>query len=195
MPYWSKVSTSPTISTPNKETQKIRFTFAAIADIHSSINKLHNAIDKINQSNAKFTIIYGDVTDVGAEEELEEIYKVIQKSKKITYILPGDHDLWSGRDKTKDPFIFFNNKFGKTPQNFIKESVHFIFVNNADIYKGIPEQEYISLLNEIENTTEPTIILNARLILLTNLFLLFRLQIILLYLLIYFYFRTLFPLI
>ncbi len=143
-----------TINTPRTEDA---FSFALVTDIHNNTKGLTSAVQEINSSSAEFTIGLGDYTDVGTKQEFDKIKQQLNKLNKPYWLLPGDHDLWNGRDKTDDPKIYFSQSFPNSPQNQVKHGVQFLFLDNADLYQGVNTDDLAEfkevLLNSQSSTT------------------------------------------
>lgn len=135
--------------------------FALIADSHNANDNLTKAIGRINQTNAKYIFGLGDYTDVGTETELKNFYTTISKTDKKVVLLPGDHDLWNGRDKTEDPFHFFNKIIPSAPSQITEGDIQFIFINNADLYHGIPSDQFEKLNETLKTSSAKVIVLLA----------------------------------
>jgi predicted phosphodiesterase len=142
-----------------KTTKKIINSFAIITDIHNNIKDLHKALDQINKADVSFIIGLGDYSNVGTTTELRAVNNELKRSTKKQYLLPGDHDLWNGRDKTEDPRTYYDTIFGKGPEPFATSRVKYLFLDNADIYKGVSEEKENKFTEELQNTKESTLII------------------------------------
>jgi len=149
----NEIKTKESVKTESK------LVFSIVTDVHNNTNGLSRAIKEINNSEVKFVIGLGDYTNIGTEEEFTPIKSSLRSLKKPYYLLPGDHDLWNGRDKREEPEYFFHKSFPKVPTNFINNGTQFLFLDNADLYTGVPENELNNFIEDIEKTTEPLILI------------------------------------
>lgn len=114
------------------EVQPIKF--AVFSDIHSDLVNLKKALDLAKNEEAEFVIITGDLTTVGKKSELLDIKKILDQSRVEYYVIPGNHDNWTGNQLKKD---YFQEIFGQRYQSFYKGSeVKFILVDNGG-YGGL----------------------------------------------------------
>lgn len=74
------------------------FQFAHVSDTHiggapTSVDDLRATVKDINaNSNLKFVIITGDITEFGADAELRQAKVILDSLNKPWYIIPGNHD-------------------------------------------------------------------------------------------------------
>ncbi len=100
------------------------FKFAWLSDIHigspTAEEDLRISINDINSfDDIDFTIISGDITEIGSSKELALAKEILDQLEKPYYIIPGNHDCkWSesgGTDFIKlwgnDRFVFEYNKY------------------------------------------------------------------------------------
>lgn len=78
------------------------FSFAYLSDIHiaEGTSRIDDAITCVNDINSlpqiKFVIIAGDITEFGADEEIQTAKNIFDKLKVPYYIVAGNHDAkWS----------------------------------------------------------------------------------------------------
>lgn len=129
----------------------IKFSFLLVADSHSENNLLQKAISQSKQkASIKFIIGLGDYTEVGTAEELTKLKKELDSAGIRYFLVPGDHDLWDARDKSKPALENFTKVFGLNYQAFTYEGVKFILLDNSDIYKGLGETQIKWLNGELE---------------------------------------------
>ncbi len=146
-------------SNSNQQISQDKFTVALVSDVHNNTDGLTQAVTQINKSNVDFTIGLGDYTNVGTQEEFEPVKKTLSKLSSPYYVLPGDHDLWNGRDKTENPRVFFNEIFTEHPKNQVYKGIHLIYLDNADIYKGVSQTEQEEFVNTLADSKEPLVII------------------------------------
>jgi uncharacterized phage infection (PIP) family protein YhgE len=75
-------STSVIKTVSPSPSKPLKFSFAAVSDVHNNLQGLQTAITNINQSPAEFVIGTGDYSTVGTEAELSEVKKSFQPVKK-----------------------------------------------------------------------------------------------------------------
>lgn len=124
-------------------TKQIRFSFVMVSDSHSENNYLQKALlqAKSMVPQPAFIIGLGDYTEVGTMQELKLAKSEFDKVGIRYFVIPGDHDLWDGRDKTGNPLENFTQVFGLDYQAFAYQGVKFILINNADNYTGIDQKQ------------------------------------------------------
>lgn len=149
----------PEIKTDNKDNQAIRFRFTAIADVHNSVVNLKQSTNLINQNDSDFIIGLGDYTNTGTDAEFAKISEILKLFSKQAFYLPGDHDLWNGRDKTDNPLIYYHTYFSDPPEALVHKDVTFIFINNADIYQGVSKEEEGRIMQHIAQASTPTLVI------------------------------------
>lgn len=113
------------------------FTFAVLSDIHSDYASLQKAIAKAQADGAEFIIVAGDLTTVGKREELNKVKNILAQGGVFYYVIPGNHDLWSVKNR-ENPF---REVFGPDYQAFQKDSVKFILIDNGDGSVGVDETQ------------------------------------------------------
>ncbi len=97
------------------QTDTIRF--AWMSDTHignpTAAEDLRNSVNDINSLyGLDFTILSGDITEMGTNEQLELAKQILDSLDKPYYIVPGNHDCkWSESGATKFPRLFGKNKF------------------------------------------------------------------------------------
>jgi hypothetical protein len=118
-----------------------KFKFAVMADSHKDIPQLQKALAQAKESDVKFVIMMGDLSDVGTIDELMATKQALEASGLTYYTAAGDHDLWDSRDKESDPPKNFKQVFGETYQAFSYDNARFILIYNSDNYLGVDELE------------------------------------------------------
>lgn len=120
------------------EVKELRF--GVMADIHSDIRHLERALKLTKERGLEFVVVAGDLTKVGAVEELTAVRKALMESGLKYYVIPGNHD----RDKKA-----FVGLFGETYQSFKKGEVKFILVDNSG-WRGLGVEQRSWLDNEVQ---------------------------------------------
>jgi len=111
------------------------YSFAVISDIHSDYKNLQKTLDRIRSDKINFIVIIGDLTTLGKLKELQTIKTILDSNQIPYYIIPGNHDLWSNKNKTN----YFQETFGVDYQSFQKGQIKFILVNNGDGLVGLDQ--------------------------------------------------------
>lgn len=132
------------------------FKFVLVADSHNDNGNLRKALTQAKQNfqDLKFIVGLGDYTDVGTLDELKKAKDELDLTGLRYFLIPGDHDLWDGRDKGLSPIANFNQTFGPTYQSFIFNQFKFILINNADNYIGIDNNQQNWISEELEKSKE-----------------------------------------
>jgi len=93
------------------------FKFAWLTDIHigspSAEEDLESSVNDINSLDSiSFTIISGDITEVGSIAELTLAKKILDQLEKPYYIIPGNHETkWSESSCTDFLKLWGNDRF------------------------------------------------------------------------------------
>ena len=112
------------------------FQFAWLTDTHvgagTGAEDLRLAVRDINsQENVAFTIISGDVSEMGSNEELELAKEILDSLNTPYYIIPGNHDTkWSESGCTKFPELWGDDRF-----NFQFKNIRFIGMHQGPIMR------------------------------------------------------------
>jgi hypothetical protein len=88
----------------------------------------------------------GDWTTIGTIEELIATKKVFDESGLKLYLTAGDHDLWDSRNRGLNPLSNYTQILGVPTHEFNTENIHFVILDNSDIYRGIDNSEW-SMVN------------------------------------------------
>jgi predicted phosphodiesterase len=115
----------------------LSFKFAIVADSHSDSVNLDKALQMAKAQGVEFIIGLGDYTDIGTIDELQQAKVEFDKTGIRYFSTAGDHDLWDGRDKKKDPITNYQQIFGPPYQSFSFEGVRFLIIYNSDNYLGL----------------------------------------------------------
>lgn len=106
-PWWFFPPASPT-----------EFRFAIISDTHiggaatAGEDLLRTVADINADTGLAFTIITGDITELGWDTELEEAYDILSQLKKPWYVIPGNHDTkWSESGNNSFRQVFGYERF------------------------------------------------------------------------------------
>lgn len=129
------------------------FKFAHISDVHlgqtTSDEDLMRTIKDINEnSDIEFTVVTGDITEFGSDEEIVYAKSVFDKFKNPVYIIPGNHDAnWSESGANT-----FKNIFGSDHFSFEKNGYLFVGTSsgpNMRMAPGLVPHDEIIWLQEI----------------------------------------------
>lgn len=134
-------------------TAQTAFKFAEVSDTHvgsdHALEDLQRTVNDINnQPDLAFTIISGDITEFGADEELRQAKAVLDGLKKPWYIIPGNHDTkWSESGGNT-----FRKVFGSETFSFSYGGYQFLGTNcgpNMRMGPGQVPRENIVWLDEV----------------------------------------------
>ena len=145
-----------------------QFKFAYLSDTHitegaASIDDLQACIDDINRNNElSFVIITGDITEFGADSEIELAKSILDKLNKPYYIIAGNHDeKWS--ESGCNTFV---KVFGYEEFEFDFQGIKFIGTNSGPNMRMAPAllpRESMVWLDSITNTIDrkqPVVFIN-----------------------------------
>ncbi|OQX83514.1 hypothetical protein B6D60_10365 [candidate division KSB1 bacterium 4484_87] len=116
--------------------QKSSFRFAWLTDTHvGSANAdkyLWESVRDINlNEKIDFTIISGDVTETGSDDELKLAKSILDSLKKPYFIIPGNHDTkWSPSGCTTFLKLWGDDKF-----RFSKNGIEFLAIHQGPIMR------------------------------------------------------------
>jgi len=119
---------------------------AIVTDSHNNNDLLARALAQARGMGVDFVIGLGDYTNTGTLDELNVAKNVFDASGLTYYVTAGDHDLWDSRDKqlkgdtNKDALSNFRAVFGEPSHEFTEKEIHFVILDNSDIYLGIDQQ-------------------------------------------------------
>lgn len=110
--------------------------FAWITDTHigspNSSEDLSEIVHDVNQSDVKFVILTGDITEKGKNSELMEAKSILSGLNKPYFIIPGNHDTkWSESGCVKFKELFGDNRF-----YFVYDDYVFIGLNSGIPLRG-----------------------------------------------------------
>lgn len=145
-----------------------QFKFAYLSDTHiaegaKSVEELTVCVDDINKDNSlSFVLVTGDITEFGADREIELAKSILDKLDKPYYIIAGNHDAkWS--ESGCNTFI---KVFGYERFEFDIQGIKFIGTNSGPNMRMAPAllpRESMVWLDSIANTIdkrEPVVFIN-----------------------------------
>lgn len=116
------------------------FSILFISDLHSHYRDVERAATLINESSAGvFTIVVGDITNMGLLKEYELAHESLIKINSPYLSVIGNHDaLSNGKD-------VYRNMYGPFNYSFVYNNVKFILFNNnkAEFGKGTPNIQWL----------------------------------------------------
>lgn len=110
------------------QTDTIRFVW--MSDTHvgdaTGAEDLSNSVHDINLLHGiNFTIISGDITEMGTGEQLKLAKQILDGLKTKYYIIPGNHDCkWSESGATEFPKLFGSDRFLFEYKNYLFIGLH-----------------------------------------------------------------------
>lgn len=108
----------------NEQNDSDDFKIALTADIHNYYQELSDLVERINGDSYRFTIVAGDITNLGLKEEVETTNSFLYRLKSPFLVAIGNHDLLAnGR-------IIYSRVYGSENFSFEYKDVLFVFVNN-----------------------------------------------------------------
>lgn len=100
------------------------FTFAVAGDSAGGDAIFGEIIAEVNKSNASFLIHNGDMVDHGYASEWSSFFKLKEKLKVPFHPVPGNHDVYNGRDQ-------YVKQMGKLYYSFDYKNARFFLIDNA----------------------------------------------------------------
>jgi|WetSurMetagenome_2_1015567.scaffolds.fasta_scaffold13236_4 3',5'-cyclic-AMP phosphodiesterase len=101
--------------------------FVLVSDIHNNYDILSAAIEEINlDTNLRFIVCCGDITDFGAMEQYESYVATINTSLCPVFSIIGNHDCLSGGSG------IYTSIFGPANFSFVIGDYEFILFDNID---------------------------------------------------------------
>lgn len=134
----------------SEEFKKPLLRVALVADSENENELLGKALLQAQGMGVNLVIGLGDWSQVGSISELEEAKKVFDQSRLSYFLVPGDHDLWDSRNRGEDALDNYRKVFGKPSQEFTRNGIQFVLLDNSDIYKGISQEDWEILNSKLE---------------------------------------------
>lgn len=144
------------------------FKFAFISDTHigsaTGAEDLRRVVKDINaDTSLKFVVHTGDVTEFGADTELELAKQILDSLNKPYYVIPGNHDAnWSESGANS-----FRTVFGKETFSFSYDGYLFLATGSGPNMRmgpgQIPHEAIVwldSTLKEVKSKNQPIVFLN-----------------------------------
>ncbi len=139
---------------------KANFSFAYMSDIHialgaKAIEDAEACVKDINANpNIAFSVIAGDITEFGSDEEIAMAKSIFDKLEKPYYIVAGNHDAkWS-----ESGCNTFLKEFGYEEFEFDYQGIKFIGTNSGPNMRMAPAllpRESMVWLDSISKTIDP----------------------------------------
>jgi len=91
--------------------------FVQLTDLHVSVGNdndflLQNIVKEINNSDNEFVVVTGDLTNRGADDELQQVHSILSKLTKPYYVISGNHETnWSESAGLTYKKIFGEDRF------------------------------------------------------------------------------------
>ena len=144
-----KYQTDKNINKLNNLDTAVPFKFAIIADNHAFFTSLHEVVDDINNnSEIKFVIHAGDMTDGGLQNEYLLVNKILKKINVPFFTVIGNHDcLANGVD-------VYKQLYGKLNYSFEYANSKFIFLNDNIWEFNNKAPDFTWLEGEIKNNSK-----------------------------------------
>lgn len=122
--------------------------FIQVTDVHFTKSKteyLKQFVDEINDSQLKkvdFIVFTGDNLDKANPQDLFLFLDIIKELKPKTYVLPGNHDLYSSRNMTKNNYMYLVKKklgiYHSNKPNYVIKKGDLVFVTMNGVKQVIP---------------------------------------------------------
>ena len=119
------------------------FTIGLAADSQAVIGEFDDVRKKLDNKDIDFTLVMGDLTDRGLQQEFDWFRDVINRFNKPVLTVVGNHDgLSHGED-------IYRRMFGSLNYSFIYKDIKFVAWNNNPFEFGPPDLDW--LREEIES--------------------------------------------
>ncbi|MFH6999728.1 PQQ-binding-like beta-propeller repeat protein [Flavobacterium sp. FlaQc-57] len=111
--------------------------FVQLTDLHVSVGNendflLQSIIKEINNSENEFVVVTGDLTNRGADDELEQVHSILSQLKIPYYVISGNHETnWS-----ESAGLTYKKIFGQD---------RFVFSKGDYIFIGFPCGPYMKM--------------------------------------------------
>lgn len=131
--WWWKNSQKPDLKVEEKKTEEVvkigeEIRFGVMADVHLDWINFKKAIELAKSRGEKQIVVAGDLTSVGSKKELLAAKKVLDESGMPYFVIPGNHDRYTG-DKFKEDI--FGEVFEKSYQSQKDGNLKLILVDNG----------------------------------------------------------------
>ena len=145
-------------STADSEPKTEILRFVLVADSEDENELLAKALSEARSRTASFVIGLGDWTTIGTLDQLKAVNKVFDESGLEYYLTAGDHDLWGSRNSGDLALANYRQIFGDPNREFSRNGIHFLILDNSDIYSGIKDAEISNIKNQISNKGKLTFV-------------------------------------
>lgn len=111
--------------------------FVQLTDLHVSVGNdndflLQNIVKEINNSDNEFVVVTGDLTNRGADDELQQVHSILTKLKIPYYVISGNHETnWS-----ESAGLTYKKIFGED---------RFVFSKGEYVFIGFPCGPYMKM--------------------------------------------------
>ncbi len=126
------------MTTPSVERSDIVARIAVVADIHSDLDHLTNALTELDALSIDYLICIGDLTDYGEIVNLTQVKQLLDNSGFDYSCLPGDHDLYQSVNADNYMSVFGEASISRFYTKNINGST-FVFFDNSANFTVIPE--------------------------------------------------------
>jgi len=123
-----------------------RFTFLLCGDPHSRTDLLRGIVDQAREG--EFLVILGDISTGKGLEEMEGMKRFLDSTGITYYAIPGDNDMPRG-----DASVF-RQVFGPDYYSLEVNGCHLVFLNDAVIGTGCPQEELEWLEKDLKGVGE-----------------------------------------
>ncbi|MFA5299550.1 MAG: PQQ-binding-like beta-propeller repeat protein, partial [Lutibacter sp.] len=119
----------------NEKSEKIKF--VQLTDLHVSVGNendflLQNIVKEINNSDYEFVVVTGDLTNLGADDELKRVHSILANLKIPYYVISGNHETnWSESAGLTYKKLWGNDRF--------------VFSKGAYFFVGFPCGPYMKM--------------------------------------------------
>lgn len=131
----SVVTEAPSVR--REEKQILLLTFAVVGDSYGGDEIYQKIIEEVNGSGSQFLVHLGDMTPHGYADEWASFEKMKSELKAPFYPVPGNHDVYAGRD-------LYQKQTGRLYYSFNQAGAHLVVLDNA---RGAVSEEQMNWLS------------------------------------------------
>jgi len=128
-----------------------RYSFLVCGDTHGRTDLLSQVIDQARDG--EFLVIVGDITTGKGTEEMQMMKDFLDASGLEYHVIPGDNDMPGG-----DPSVF-RAVFGPDFYSLDKQDSHLVFLDDAVIGTGSPDEDLSWLRSDLAGAGEDKVII------------------------------------
>lgn len=127
------------------------FSFLACGDPHARTDLLQKIVDQAREG--EFLVVVGDLTTGRGMREMQGMKDFLDASGLEYHVIPGDNDMPRG-----DPSVF-RSVFGPDHYSLDRQDAHLVFLDDAVIGTGCPEEVLAWLRSDLAGAGEGKVVI------------------------------------